>query len=190
MRVILASKSPRRIELLKILLDRFEVVPSDVKESEVYEKEPVKFAKRVALLKAERVSKGLKGGIVIGADTIVVLNGEILEKPKNREEAISMLFKLSKREHKVITAIAIVNTERNEVYIDYEKTLVKMRRIDRGEVDSYIKSDEWRDKAGGYGIQGQAGGFVEYIKGDYFNVVGLPLRRLRRLLYNAGYYRN
>lgn len=189
MRVILASKSPRRIELLKVLLDRFEVIPSDAKESEIQKREPVRFAKRSALLKAERVSKGLKEGVVIGADTIVVLNGEILGKPRDRRNALSMLSKLNGREHRVITAIAIINVKGNKIYTDYEKTLVKMRRIDKEEMDSYLKTDEWRDKAGAYGIQGRVGGFVEYIKGDYFNVVGLPLKRLRRLLYNAGYYR-
>lgn len=190
MRVVLASESPRRTELLRILLSKFTVIPSNFDESETEEREPVRFAKKVALIKAERVSEDLRDGIVIGADTIVVINKKFLKKPRDEKEAISMLLQLSGREHKVITAVAVINVANKDTYTGYEKTLVGMRKIDRKELNFYIKRGEWRDKAGAYGIQGQARDFIEYIKGDYFNVVGLPLKKLEELLYEAGYYRS
>ena len=180
---ILASASPRRVQLLKKIIKKFKVVPSQVQESEISAKTPEAFAVKAAIAKAEDVALKVRSAIVIGADTIVVLGQKILGKPKSKKEAIRMLESLAGRTHKVITGIAVVDSESFEKYADYEVTRVKMKKVSDKEIIDYVKSGKPMDKAGSYGIQEIEEVFIEKIKGDYNNVVGLPVRKLKKLLH-------
>lgn len=181
-KIILASASPRRIKLLKKIVNKFKVVPSLVQESEISAKTPEAFALKAAIAKAEDVALKVRSAIVIGADTIVVLGKKILGKPKSKKEAIAMLKSLAGRTHKVITGIAVVDSETFEKYADYEVTKVKMKKAKEKEIMEYVESGKPMDKAGSYGIQEIEEIFIERIKGDYNNVVGLPVRKLKKLL--------
>lgn len=186
MRLILASSSPRRIELLRRLGLGFEVV-KPLWETRVIDDDPVEVAELTALEKARAVAGGFTEGLVIGADTIVVIDDEILGKPRDEEEARLFLRKLSGRVHRVITGIAVVDAGRGREEVDHEVTEVKFKELSEEEIELYIASGEPFDKAGGYGIQGLGSLFVEWIKGDYFNVVGLPIYRLSLLLRRFGF---
>jgi septum formation protein len=181
-KLILASASPRRAHLLKKIINKFKVVPSQVQESEVSAKTPEAFAIKAALAKAEDVALKHKNAVVIGADTIVVLGKKILGKPKSKKEAISMLKSLAGRTHKVITGIAVIDSETFEKRADYEVTKVKMKKVKDKEIIDYVKSGKPMDKAGSYGIQEIEEIFIEKIEGDYENVVGLPVRKTAFLL--------
>ena len=186
MRLILASSSPRRIELLRRLGLDFEVV-KPLWETRVIDDDPVEVAELTALEKARAVAGGFTEGLVIGADTVVVIDDEILGKPRDGEEARLFLRKLSGRVHRVITGIAVVDAGRGREEVDHEVTEVKFKELSEEEIELYIASGEPFDKAGGYGIQGLGSLFVEWIKGDYFNVVGLPIYRLSLLLRRFGF---
>jgi len=186
MKLILASSSPRRIELLRRLGLDFEVV-KPLWETRVIDDDPVEVAELTALEKARAVAGGFTEGLVIGADTIVVIDDEILGKPRDGEEARLFLRKLSGRVHRVITGIAVVDAGRGREEVDHEVTEVKFKELSEEEIELYIASGEPFDKAGGYGIQGLGSLFVEWIKGDYFNVVGLPIYRLSLLLRRFGF---
>jgi len=181
-RLILASASPRRIKLLKKIIKKFKVIPSQVQESEISARTPEAFAVKAAIAKAEEVALRVRSAIVIGADTIVVLGKRILGKPKTQKEAIAMLKSLSGRTHRVITGIAVINSKTFEKYADYEVTKVKMKKVADKEIIDYVRSGKPMDKAGSYGIQEIEGIFIEKIEGDYDNVVGLPVRKLKKLL--------
>lgn len=185
--IILASASPRRIKLLKKIVKKFKVIPSRVQESEIFAKMPEAFAVKAAIAKAEEVALKSKNAIVIGADTIVVLGKRILGKPKTQKEAIGMLKSLSGRTHRVITGIAVVNSKTLEKYVDYEVTKVKMKKVADKEIIEYVRSGKPMDKAGSYGIQEIEGIFIDRIDGDYENVVGLPIRKLKELLCKIKY---
>lgn len=179
MRIILASSSPRRRYLLNMLLRnfglKFEIIPANIREYIHYEKSYSTLVKSLALDKANAVADSEKG-LVISADTIVVLNGKVLGKPENSRDAVRMLQLLSGKEHKVYTGVCFVNRALNISETDYEMTKVKFRNINIKEINFYVKSGSPIDKAGAYGIQDDFGStFVEKIKGDYFNVVGLPV---------------
>jgi len=186
MRLILASSSPRRIELLRRLGLGFEVV-KPLWETRIIDDDPVEVAELTALEKARAVAGVFTEGLVIGADTIVVIDDEILGKPRDEEEARLFLRKLSGRVHRVITGIAVVDAGRGREEVDHEVTEVKFKELSEEEIELYIASGEPFDKAGGYGIQGLGSLFVEWIKGDYFNVVGLPIYRLSLLLRRFGF---
>jgi septum formation protein len=179
-RIFLASASPRRKVLLKELLKnfglKFIVKPANI--TEYYKKHSVNYSsyvKKLAYKKAKKVSEEVNG-VVIGADTIVVLDGKILGKPKNQEHAKTMLRSLSNRKHKVYTGICLLDVMRRLKYLDYELTFVKFRKLLNKEIEYYVNSGIPLDKAGSYGIQDDLGStFVENIDGDYFNIVGLPL---------------
>ncbi len=180
MRIVLASASPRRKELLKQLGLEFEICVSDVEEK-VTETIPSKVVEELSFQKAEAVFRQLQGDVlVIGADTVVALEGEILGKPKNPQHAAEMLKDLQAREHQVYTGVTIFQrigeSERSNTFS--ESTYVKFYPMTDEEIVSYVESGEPMDKAGAYGIQGLGGRFVEQIKGDYNNVVGLPIARL------------
>lgn len=184
MKVILASKSPRRYELLNRLVKDFKVVDSNFDEdSIVYNGDPEEYVKTLSKCKALKVAK-LAGNesIIIAADTIVFHNGKVLEKPRNREEAYSMLCSLSGNTHKVYSGICIINTSNNDVECDACCTEVKFAHLIDNQIISYINSGEPLDKAGAYGIQGLGGVFVEEIKGCYYNVMGLPLNKVHKRL--------
>ena len=185
MRIILASNSPRRKELLSQIGVEFEVIPSPFEESGV--RFPVsKMAERFSYLKAMDVASALNdNALVIGADTIVCLD-RIMGKPKSDEDAYEMLRMLSGKQHMVITGLSIINVLTGESLTDHEITRVKMKELSSHEITEYIKTGEPADKAGAYAIQGKGSLFVEGIEGDYFNVVGLPLFLMGRMLERFG----
>lgn len=180
--IILASASPRRQELLKNIFDSFEIIPADVDEAitddTTVEKRPEKIAQRKALFVAEKHPDSL----VIGCDTAVIIDDIMLGKPKNKQDAENMLNMLSGRVHKVITGNCLAQNGRIKSFS--VETEVEFYNLTKAEIDNYLSSDEWRDKAGAYGIQGKAGLFVKQIKGDYNNVVGLPCAELNRQIHN------
>ncbi len=181
--MILASGSPRRADLLSRILDHFEVVPSGADEAS--SGPPERAALAAAQAKAREVARSRRG-IIIGADTIVVAQGRILGKPTSPAEARDMLESLSGREHEVLTGLCVVRTDPLTERSAVERTTVCFRALLRSEVDAYISSGEYADKAGAYGIQGRAAIFVDRICGDYYNVMGLPLCRLALLLREVG----
>jgi len=184
MKLILASASPRRRELLLTLVPSFEVIPSEVDESLIEENDPVQFALKAAEAKAESVATEIDKGVIISADTVVSLNGCIIGKPKDEKEAYNILSHLSESEHLVITGLCIIAMDgrKRKKFVDYEKTIVKMRELKEEEIISYLSHSNWLDKAGAYAIQEHGDRFIEFIIGDYHNVVGLPVKRLRKLL--------
>jgi septum formation protein len=183
MHIVLASASPRREQLLRRLVAAFDVVPSRVEESN--DGEPEYVALETASAKAREVAER-ETGVIIGADTIVVEGGGILGKPSSREEGRTMLLRLSGREHEVLTGLCVIDTEREVERTAIERTLVHFRELELAEIESYLDTGEYADKAGGYGIQGKAGPFVDRICGDYYNIMGLPLCRLLLLLREVG----
>jgi septum formation protein len=185
-RIVLASASPRRAKLLKKIIKDFEVIPSGIDESGVPANSPEEFAVKAALAKAEDAAQRIPGAIVIGADTIVVLGDKILGKPKDAKAAIKMLERLSGNTHRVITGIAVIDSETKQTQAAYETTEVKMRKVTDKDILEYVKSGKPLDKAGAYGIQEIEGVFIEKIEGDYDNVVGLPVKKLKELLLIAG----
>lgn len=178
-KLILASQSPRRKHLLETIGLSFEIIPAEI--DEVFQStEPDIIVKDLAYKKAVSIEKQISDeAIIISADTIVVLDNEILNKPIDENNAFEMLSKLSNRFHEVYTGITIINKSENvsSYIIDYEVTKVKFRQLDGDEIWDYIKSGSPMDKAGAYGIQDDFGSvFVEKIEGCFYNVVGLPLQ--------------
>jgi septum formation protein len=179
-RIILASSSPRRKLLLNALLKNFGLKFA-VKPANIVENIPQKvknfgvFAANLAEFKALETAKREKG-IIIGADTIVVINGKILGKPVNKADAIRILKLLSGKVHKVYTGLVILDSTTRNIYKTFEATSVKFRKLSMKEIEFYVKGGSPMDKAGAYGIQDDLGStFVEKINGDYFNIVGLPV---------------
>ena len=185
-KIVLASGSPRRIGLLKMLGCKFQIMPSKVEEKFSSRLSPTRNAKRLSRLKALDIASKISDGIVIAADTMVVLGKTILGKPKNKKEAYKMLKNLSGKTHQVITGLAVTDGKTKRMLQDFVITKVKFRKLNKNLIDKYIASSEPLDKAGAYGIQGKGALLVESIKGDYFNVVGLPLNALNQLLEKFG----
>ncbi len=175
-RLILASASPRRSALLSQIGLTFEIFPSEIEEP-LPDKDlsPEKVTQKLAKLKARAVAERYTEGIIIGADTLVLFKKELLGKPKNREDAKSMLSRLSGKTHRVITGVALIDVKKKTETTWSEVTKVCFRELCADEIDNYIESGEAKDKAGAYGIQGRGAAFVKRIDGCYFNVVGLPL---------------
>ncbi|MBA4537204.1 septum formation inhibitor Maf [Bacillus aquiflavi] len=184
-RLILASSSPRRKELLEMLHLTFEVSSSDVDESYDPLLSPEQIVMDIASRKAKAVANKCEAALVIGADTIVVLEHKVLGKPKNSEEAYDMLKLLSGKTHSVYTGVAIVDSDREIKF--YEKTDVTFWELTDEEITTYIQSGEPLDKAGAYGIQQLGAILVKQIKGDYYSVVGLPLSKTVRELKKLGF---
>lgn len=182
--LILASGSPRRRELLNELGLFFEVITSNVDEN-INEARPIHYVEKLAYKKAENIGSLYPNDVVIGADTIVVHDGNILGKPADEHEARDMLMKLSGKVHEVYTGVCIYNKSNLINRIFYERTLVEFYPIKIDEVNHYILTGEPFDKAGAYGIQGMGKLFVKGIDGDYFNVVGLPIGRVYRELFDS-----
>ena len=182
LKIVLASASPRRAELLSRIGVKFTVRPVSVDEIPLDGEEPRDFALRMAKEKAERGRKG-EDELVIGCDTVVVVDGTILGKPRDAGEARTMLKLLSGRSHSVITAVALAG-ERNTA--DFAETVVEFDPMDEGMIDWYVRTGEPMDKAGAYGIQGLAALFVRRIEGPYDNIVGLPVNLLAHLLAELG----
>lgn len=176
---VLASKSPRRAELLKQIGLKFVTVDSDIEELEERYHDPLSLVKYNSLSKSRKVSFDYKKEIVIGADTIVVLGKEILNKPKSTTQAKEYLNKLSNKKHFVITGFNIINTKNGNEIFDYEKTTVYFRKLADDEINYYIRNFKPLDKAGAYGIQDDFGClFIKKIEGDYYNIIGLPVAKL------------
>lgn len=182
--LILASASPRRAELLRNAAIPFTVDPAHVPETPLPEESPLDYARRLARDKARAVFARHPEDIVLGADTIVVVSGHLLEKPADAEDATRMLSLLSGRHHQVITGVSVVapGFERTEA----EMTQVFFDDMTDEEIADYVRSGEPMDKAGAYGIQGIASRWIGRVEGCYFNVVGLPVARVYRLLKEAG----
>lgn len=183
---ILASSSLRRKELLEQLGLNFSIIPSDIDEV-LKGNTPGEMVKNLALEKAACVSKKVVGNkIIIGADTIVCIDDIIMGKPVDNDDAYRMLRRLSGKIHRVYTGLAIINTSNGELLNDYECTEVLMNELTDEEIMEYIKTGEPMDKAGAYAIQGKGSLIVNSIKGCYYNVVGLPISKLRQMLLKWG----
>ncbi|MDN5279691.1 MAG: nucleoside triphosphate pyrophosphatase [Clostridiales bacterium] len=188
-KIYLASKSPRRQEILKGLKVPFELIESPYEENfdDVMNMTPEMQAAKLAGLKAFHAAGNLREGIVVGADTIVVQGDTILGKPEDKKNAESMLHSLSGKRHRVVTGIAVVDVAGLRTLSHSEVTMVFFRELSRKDVDFYLATDEPYDKAGAYGIQGHAAFFVERLEGCYFNVVGFPVVAFRNLMLQLGY---
>ncbi len=185
--IILASASPRRTDLLTQAGILHKVVPGSLDEDNVLlEGKPEENAIKLAYLKASEVSAGLDSGLVLGADTIVVLDDVTYGKPRSSEDAFEMLSSLSGRCHSVITGIAVVDAGSGLYKTAYESTRVKFLQLTEDEIQTYIATGEPFGKAGAYAVQGRGALFVEGVEGSYDNVVGLPLMKLRKLLEEFG----
>lgn len=182
--LVLASKSPRRRRLLSALGWNFRVVDPAVGERNGEGELPVDLCRRLALEKARAVSLKCPDNLVLGADTIVALDGVALGKPKDDGEAVEMIRRLSGRSHDVMTGIAVCRSDRR--LVDVEVTRVSFRALADSEIKAYVSTGEGRDKAGAYAIQGKGSLLVSEIRGCYFNVVGLPLYRLSLLIDRFG----
>ena len=176
-KLILASRSPRRAEILNAVGWPFEAVAADIDESVRAGEDAVHYVKRLALTKAQTVARKNSGGLVLGADTTVVVGGELLGQPVDGDDARRMLKLLSGRWHEVLTGVALIRGDQDaQPLVEHETTRVRFAEMSAAEIDWYVATGEPRGKAGAYGIQGHAALFVEEIAGDYFNIVGLPLR--------------
>ncbi len=186
--VILASGSPRRKELLSQAGFSYHVMVSDIEEV-ITETNPAKVVMSLSSQKASDVAEKCLDGIIIGADTVVAMEGVILGKPKDEKDAFLMLKRLSGTIHSVFTGVCIICKKEGQIVdkkVFYEETKVTMYPLEEEEILDYIASKEPMDKAGAYAIQGKAGIFIKEIKGDYYNVVGLPIGRLVQELKDFG----
>ncbi len=187
-KIILASKSPRRKELLEQIGMDIEIYPSNIDEKRISIKNPVEYVKKLARLKAENIGSLYPGSWIIGADTIVVIHDQIIGKPRSKADAISILKKLNNREHFVYTAFCICNQDSNSYtmksVVKSVKTKVYFKNLTDSEIEWYVNTKEPFDKAGGYGIQGVGSFIVKKISGSYTNVVGLPVCEVVEALIN------
>jgi septum formation protein len=184
LRVILASQSPRRRELLNLVGIAHEVQPADIDESYLAGERPREHAERLARGKTAVIAEREPDALVIGSDTIVVVDGDVLGKPADDLDAVRMLARLAGRSHVVVTAVAV--SWRGETRSAVEEVGVTFHPMTRTEIDAYIATREPMDKAGAYGIQGYGATIVSRVDGDYFAVMGLPLQRLTRVLASLG----
>lgn len=187
-KIILASTSPRRKEILEQIGLEFDIVPSSYKEDMSVLQQPEELAKYLAKQKGKAVSHVYDGAsaVIISADTLVAVNGYILGKPSSKEHARQMLQKLSNSTHHVYTGVCIIDTELQESTVFSSSAAITMRNLSANEIDRYIETGEPMDKAGGYGIQGIASMFVTSIEGDYYSIVGLPVQKVVSVLRRYG----
>lgn len=184
--LVLASASPRRLELLKQLgIAPGKVAPADIDETPKKLELPAQYARRIASEKARKVAAAHAGDIVLAADTVVGVGRRILPKAETEDEARACLALLSGRRHDVLTAVSCIagGVQRDKLVV----SVVKFKRLSAAEVADYINSGEWKGKAGGYAIQGRAAALIPFISGSYSNIVGLPLYETKALLESAGY---
>ena len=191
MKLILASSSPRRAEVLRNAGLVFQVRPADVDETRLPQEAAEDYVRRVAQAKASVVAEQVRAAgeraIVIAADTIVLAEGQILGKPKDADDARRMLQLFSGKIHQVLTALCVINIATGKEALHVEKTRVQFLKMSEEEIERYIQTGEPFDKAGAYGIQGIAGRFATRIEGCYFNVLGLPLSQLWTTLQKLGW---
>lgn len=185
--IILASASPRRAEILKQIGLSFKIMASDLDENLSEQSfSPPELVMDLALKKARQVAPVVNEGLIIGADTVVVINDEILGKPAGSAEAAMMLAKLNGKVHSVFTGIALVEIPGGKNLVGCAETKVKFRTLNTAEINAYVATGESLDKAGAYGIQGKGAVLVETITGCYFNIVGLPIAKLLEMLREFG----
>ena len=176
-KLVLASRSPRRAEILTGVGWQFEAIAANIDETRRPAENALNYVMRLATTKAQTVAAQLAEGLVLGADTVVVIDEEILLQPRDDDDARRMLEKLSGRWHDVLTGVALMRAgDHMRRLVEVETTRVRFAEISADEIDWYISTGEPKGKAGAYGIQGKAALFIEEIQGDYFNVVGLPIR--------------
>lgn len=180
MELILASASPRRQEILKNCGFDFKVFPADIEEKVPEGTAPEKVPMLLAEQKAQAVFEKFPNGLILAADTVVVINGKILGKPKDKADAFGMLKALSGNTHYVYTGVCIKFGEKSESFVG--KSAVEFYELSDSEINAYIETGEPMDKAGAYGIQGKGAVLVKGINGDYFNIVGLPVAQVSRKL--------
>ena len=180
-KLILASTSPRRIEILKNEFE-IETVKPQIEEKIGFVEDPISNCISLAFEKAVSVAQNFPNGTILSADTIVVLDGKVLGKPKDREDAFKMLRSLSGREHRVITAFAIINLDRKIKYTDYVSSSVTFKDLSDSDIDEYLNTGEYVDKAGSYGIQGIGKVLVSHYEGSFLNIVGLPLEEVKSVI--------
>ena len=178
-KIILASNSPRRREILGEFID-FEIITREINEIKDDSFSPWTTVMGLAFGKGIEVAKENVDSIVLSADTLVELDGKLMGKPKNRDEAREMIKSLSGKVHNVYTAYAIFKLSQGIKYVDYEKSSVKFYDLSHEEIENYLDTLEYEDKAGAYGIQGKGALLVEEIRGDFFNIVGLPIGKINR----------
>ena len=179
--LILASSSPRRAEILRAVGWPFETQATGVDETRLDAEAPEDFVRRLAREKAEAVARTRLFGLVLGADTTVVVDGEVLEKPRDEADARRMLRRLSERWHEVLTGVALVRAETGRAVVGLERTRVRFAAMTDEEIEWHVETGDVLDKAGAYAVQGRAALFIEGIEGDYWNVVGLPVRLVYEL---------
>lgn len=184
-RLVLASASPRRRDILRQLGLDPEVLPADVDERLLPGEEPVEHVRRLAREKATRVLESEPDALVIAGDTVVVRDGEVLGKPADSDDAVAMLVSLSGRTHEVLSGLAVAGANRAEDAVT--RTRVRFRAFDRDIARRYVATGEPMDKAGAYGIQGLGAALVEGVEGDYYSIVGLPVAALLRLFEQVGW---
>lgn len=187
--MILASASPRRKEILENFGFSFKTIVKNIDETSDKTRAEEKILE-IAEKKARAAAIDFPDENVVGADTVVVVDGKILGKPKDEKKAFSMLKSLSRRSHEVITAFSFININKNISYSDYEITKVYFKNLTDDEINWYINTKEPMDKAGAYGIQGKGAFFVEKIEGDFFSVMGFPLGKFVRFLNKTGFNLN
>lgn len=187
--MILASASPRRKEILENFGFSFKTIVKNIDETSDKTRAEEKILE-IAEKKARAAAIDFPDENIVGADTVVVVDGKILGKPKDEKEAFSMLKSLSGRSHEVITAFSFININKNISYSDYEITKVYFKNLTDDEINWYINTKEPMDKAGAYGIQGKGAFFVEKIEGDFFSVMGFPLGKFVRFLNKTGFNLN
>ena len=185
-KIILASHSPRRKKLLQQIGLDFSVEESGYEEKPIQNATPSEIAKFLSLEKANLVAVKHQDAIIIAADTLVVIDNEILGKPTSKENAREMLRKLSNRTHSVVTGFTIIDTAKNKTITDCSETKVTFKDLSELEMAAYVETQDLMDKAGAYAIQEKGGLFVKSIEGDYFNVVGLPLYAVSKALEEFG----
>jgi len=185
-KIVLASASPRRKELMEKTGLKFEVDPVETDENVESGKNPHEIVREISLQKAMSVSGKHRDAVIIAADTIGFLNGQIIGKPHNPDEARKILQLLSGKSHIVITGFTIIDSSNNKTVSQSVETKVYIKKLSQQEIDAYISTGEPLDKAGAYGIQGLGSVIVEKIEGDYYNVVGLPLHALSEALKAFG----
>jgi len=185
-KLILASKSKARRALLKRAGFRFSVAESRVKEKRVLKARCCDLVIENALKKAKDVAGRFRKGVVIGADTVVLADGKIIGKPRDKKDAVRTLKLLSKKPRWVYTGLAVVDIDKSTVYKGYEKTKVCMRKLSDADINEYLKKTSVKDKAGSFDIQGRGAKLVDHIEGCYYNVVGMPMVKLKKLLKKSG----
>lgn len=187
LKLVLASGSSRREEILEGLDLKFTVVPSKLDESKFKKDDPIELVKTLAEEKAKSVSELVEDALIIAADTVIVYENEILGKPEKNSDAIKTLKMIKGDKHQVITALTVMNSESEDVYSAENITDVKMMELSEAEITKYVETGEPLDKAGSYAIQGLGGLFIEEIKGSYYSVMGLPIHQLAKLLNKFNY---